>query len=686
MPKITPDSDRSFNNLVISPQPPPQSKDPFFFDQMLVLETDLSIDKSVNKTPVVFNGGAVITSVVPFSLTESIYLDGIDSFVQVDGALSGITSSDSLTFEMWIYPVSISSSAVLFAMNSISSGTQNLCFYYDRVVINTVSYNLSNPNVFTADQWNNVSYGFDSLSGIISVFVNGINVFKNSISHTFNPSDNSFFIGANSSGNYVNAYVNEIKLTKGVSKYFSSNSYVLPTSEYTLLGDPFESSVSFLANFNTTVEDETTYNHTITHDPGLFLASPPVISTTQSKFGSASLYYNNDTNDGEFVFVNQLDEFEFRTDPFTVEFWFYIDQQFSNGYILKMNDMVTVEISDTGSVSIKTVFPSLGTETIDTITPFEWHHIVIQRSNNGNVQVGIDGSLISEYSSVYEFFTATNMSTRFVGYLDSVRVSKGVARYPNLGSNAQNFDFLKYAYANQKKVHDNCSLLLPFIGTPNQTSTTDLSLNNTPVTFYNGAVISDQKWLYGGNSLYLNGIDSYIRADDALTGLLASDSFTVEFWIYPTDLISSSYMAINKKTTGENVVYFGNDVIWIDNINLGPSSAFDTPLFHWHHLSYTYNAETSTHNFSKNGKVFFTHKSALTRNPEDCVLLFGADYDSGVIDGGAPGNYFEGYFDNIRVVRGLSFYNGDYSTSPYVDYSEYKWFLDNLIIQSKTTA
>jgi len=186
-----------------------------------------------------------------------------------------------------------------------------------------------------------------------------------------------------------------------------------------------------------------------------------ILSNTQSKFGNSSSYFNGDTS---YLRVASGPDFAFPSD-FTIECWVYFTNS-SRGYqgiigahsgsdqtgwvlYLETNNILTF---NSGAGSGWTGAVSSG----ETITPNEWHHIAVSRSGS-SLRIFIDGTLkgtitsnvniasgsvidIGDYTCLNQYGYNFTMS----GYIDDLRITKGVARYvsnfsvpvapaPNLG-------------------------------------------------------------------------------------------------------------------------------------------------------------------------------------------------------------------------------------------------------------
>ena len=200
---------------------------------------------------------------------------------------------------------------------------------------------------------------------------------------------------------------------------------------------------------------------------------------------------------------------------------------------------------------------------------------------------------------------------------------------------------------------DNVTLLLSFDGNNVDTSTTDKSLAATPITFYGDAQLSTAQAKFGTTSLFVDGSGDYIRADDAFNTLTSvTDSVTIEFWIYPTVVNSSTFFGgINADGSGANTLLLGFTSLYIDGAQTNyPTSPFTTN--EWQLFTYTYNG--AYHSVYRNGELVHSVKNILGIPLSSCVFGIGAEFDAG--DGGSPGNYLTGYIDELRVTAGINRY------------------------------
>jgi hypothetical protein len=167
------------------------------------------------------------------------------------------------------------------------------------------------------------------------------------------------------------------------------------------------------------------------------------ISTAQSKFGGASGYFDGN---GDYLSATQNAAYAFGTGDFTVEAWIY-PTSFAATYqtIAATRGLAGVStgwscslVSDGSLILYTNGFAYTGTVT-GAVTLNAWSHIAMVRSS-GNFQVYVNGTAnrSSSVALTNDFTLQTfwvgivggNASGEpFTGYIDDLRITKGVARY-----------------------------------------------------------------------------------------------------------------------------------------------------------------------------------------------------------------------------------------------------------------
>jgi len=201
--------------------------------------------------------------------------------------------------------------------------------------------------------------------------------------------------------------------------------------------DLFRSNVSLLLhgdgpNGSTTITDNSPSPKTVT------AFGDAKISTAQSKFGGASIAFDGN---GDWITAPADPAFSFGTGNFTVEF-FARWNSFANVNVIfdtrngggSTNGIVFF----TTSAGVFTVYRgNAAIITGATLQTGQWYHIAVSRSSGttrlfvDGVQSGSSASDPATYTDQNFFAGKTNEASLnfFNGYIDDLRITKGVARY-----------------------------------------------------------------------------------------------------------------------------------------------------------------------------------------------------------------------------------------------------------------
>jgi len=186
------------------------------------------------------------------------------------------------------------------------------------------------------------------------------------------------------------------------------------------------------SNGSTTFTDKSSGNLTST------VSGNAQISTTQSKFGGASGYFDGN---GDWITFSSSTAFAFGTGPFTVEFWIWWSGNISGtpwvGVMGSHNgsaNWFAVFMNSSGITHyIRTLFP-----TPVTLASQQWVHFASTRDSSGVCRLFLNGVLQNTGTDtgdvggsigwrVGDEFTPGRPP--FEGYIDDLRITKGVCRY-----------------------------------------------------------------------------------------------------------------------------------------------------------------------------------------------------------------------------------------------------------------
>lgn len=188
-------------------------------------------------------------------------------------------------------------------------------------------------------------------------------------------------------------------------------------------------------NGSTTITDTSPTPKTIT------AVGNAQISTAQSKYGGSSLYFDGVNDNLEIAPSN---DFAFGTSDFTIELWLYVTSFPHDMMIIDMrpantngNYIGAFAVTTDGTVSSGANNATKVSSATGAITTNAWHHVALCRSGTterifiNGYQSGGDGTDTTNYETtrlVAGQNTFTN-TLNFFGYIDDLRITKGVARY-----------------------------------------------------------------------------------------------------------------------------------------------------------------------------------------------------------------------------------------------------------------
>jgi hypothetical protein len=273
---------------------------------------------------------------------------------------------------------------------------------------------------------------------------------------------------------------------------------------YNFYADSYASNVSLHLKMDG-ANGSTTFTDSSPNALAVTAAGNAQISTTQSKYNGTSAYFNGSTG---YLSLTGNSSFQFGTGDFTVEAWVYIAANASSQQtFLDTRGAATVAPFTFGIYQSKLFFYD-GTviQSSATITSGQWYHFAACRSA-GNLQLFING--ISYYNASNTTNITTGANSIYIGrgfdvaayytngYIDELKVTKGVARYTSA-----------------------------FTSPPIPSTCTDLTRSKNVGTLTGGV---DYNFSNGGSLAFAT---SYVSSPSANAYQLGANNFTMESWIY----------------------------------------------------------------------------------------------------------------------------------------------------------
>jgi hypothetical protein len=434
--------------------------------------------------------------------------------------------------------------------------------------------------------------------------------------------------------------------------------------------DPYFASVSLLLPFDgadgsTVFTDESSFNHTVNR------INPAVITTTVNSVDGAAL----DTRPGGFAGVNNASiqsSLDFGSGDFTIEFTVFredLDQakpfmcvgdytQFGNGFLLWSVGGLLILTDSRGNFHGESTFQAA------TLTRIAYTR------ENGIVRIFQDGNIVNSFAnnrsyspSIAALAGSNFISIGFVnfqnsinGFIDQVRITKGIARYTaNYTPSLEPYPLQGPAVS--PPLPDpgptdpdfaNVSLILRFDEANTSTRFIDLSPNSFVITRTGDAQNSTAEKKWGTSSLLLDGSgDSLLTPANAAFNLVGD--FTVEMWVFPVVTTGNrTQLHIHSGgNRGIHIWFVGTSLVMDNGVDPGgfsePEGTGSIVAGTWCHLRICKSGNTC-HYFKD--FALLASLPAMNYGTPDRVTI-GRYHPGGTQDA-------HSYIDDLRITKGIA--------------------------------
>jgi len=418
---------------------------------LLTCQSTSFIDNSTNAFTITVNGNATPKRANPFTDTVtgptsytgstyagSAYFDGSGDYLTLTGSSNLAFGLNNFTIEVWIYPT-VAADRMIYdgRPNSITGpyptlyiGATNQVFYYtigaNRIVGGTIQYSA----------WNHIA--LVRSSGTTRLYLNGALLGSYVDATNYANGTARPIIGADG-GNVATlnmlGYLSNLRVVNGTAVY--TGPFVPPTAPVTAV-----SGTQLLVNgTNAGIFDNTTVND-------LETIGSAQVNTTIVKYGTGSMYFNGLS---DALIMASQPAITFGTGDFTVEGWVYFAGAPASTFHSLYSTLVQlaspgdhgvlIRASTTKLIAILQAdnATTLTLTSTNNVTTGQWYHFALTRSGT-TARLFLDGTLEASGTSSVNFYetaqalgrvyaTSTGTTQYLNGYLDDVRVTKGVARY-----------------------------------------------------------------------------------------------------------------------------------------------------------------------------------------------------------------------------------------------------------------
>lgn len=424
--------------------------------QLLTCQDNRFVDASSNNFTLGVTGTPSVQAFSPFAPTAaysaatnggSAYFDGAGDYLSTpDNAAFDLGTGD-FTFECWVYkPNNNDGAFICSAGNGLEISYVSGSLRIGRL---GVAWDVTQLYTIPQNAWTHIA--FTKASGRTYIFANGslLNAGGTANTNTYDTTTTLYVgVAGDTTSRIFNGYMAGVRLIKGQS--LATANFTPPTAPITTssvgwtgAASSITGTVSLLLNYtNAGITDATGKNV-------LETVGNAQISTTQSKFGGSSMYFDG-TDDRLFQAASNQN-IVLGTGDFTVEAWAYHTSRSTNRGIFQITTSNTglggvatglsLLIQTDGKLNVYANGATNGVSTTTTTVALNtWFHFALVRSG-GVLKLYLDGSLVTDiftsgsltdtfnytgsYITVGGSFATANL---WSGYIDDFRISK-FARY-----------------------------------------------------------------------------------------------------------------------------------------------------------------------------------------------------------------------------------------------------------------
>ena len=415
---------------------------------LLTCQSTTFIDNSTNAFAITANGNAKPRSANPFTDTVSgptaystatysgsAYFDGAGDSLTLPAPPALAFGTGDFTWETWIYLNTLSANTYLYDTSAAGDTTSTGRFVvgafpsgYLRLYTGALTTLLlaSPAGTITTNMWTHIAITRSGTTGYM--FVNGALITSGSVTTNFlavtASGTNRPVIGANGYDltSVVNGYFSNLRVVKGTAVYTAP--FVPPAAPVTAIAN-----TSLLLNStNAGIFDNTTVTD-------LETVGNAQISTSVVKYGTGSLAFDGT---GDWLTSPDQINLQFGTGDFTLECWAYPTAGSGTNRAILSKGTTTTGWSIYATSGNFWAFTDTSTPLVSTsaVALNTWVFIAVVRYGS-SLKIYIDGVATASTTSSTNFNQTNQLvigagrdtSIPFTGYLDEVRITKGVARY-----------------------------------------------------------------------------------------------------------------------------------------------------------------------------------------------------------------------------------------------------------------
>jgi hypothetical protein len=354
----------------------------------------------------------------PTTYGGSAYFDGTGDYLTELTATTALNlSSGDWSISFWVYKTATANGSIVNLYNS-AGNTSGLSIWIGSggvKVDNGVSGGVQAGTV-AVNAWSYIEV--IRASGTTTIYVNGVSA--GTTTQTPNASQFGSFGSAADGTLPHQGYITDLRIVKGTALISS-----VPTAPLTAI-----TNTSLLLNYtNPAILDNSMLNN-------LETVGNAAVSTSVKKYGAASMYFDGN---GDNLFAPSSPNMSLSSGDWTLEAWVYVNSLSANQTIICVHGGsfgINWFINTSGQLVVDDGQTGQSAFTSASISATTWTHVALTRSSTttrGFVNGVLAGSntFTPQTCSILLVgrFTSGATPQYFNGYIDELRITKGVARY-----------------------------------------------------------------------------------------------------------------------------------------------------------------------------------------------------------------------------------------------------------------
>ena len=431
----------------------PPTIDPFWSSVSMLLHGDGTngaqnntfLDSSVNNLTITRNGAATQGSFNPFNITApystsvssgSMYFNGTGYLNAANNTVLNMAAGN-FTIECWVYFNGTPASDMnIFSKRADSATTAGigLGFASGTVVPNLLAtvngtswgVNITSSRSISLNTWTHVAV--TRSTNTWTIWVGGVSGGTATLAGTV-PTNTSEFTtggGAANGSALFNGYISNMRVVKGTALYTTTfTPSTIPLTAVT-------NASLLLLSTNAGIFDSAIANDFIT-------VGTAQISTSVFKYGTGSMSFSGT---GAWLTAPDKTNLQLSTGDFTIEGWVYINTAGAAYSIISKGAASTGwSVGVTSGNLLQFAYTATSLTGATTLSASTWYYFAVVRSGSGtgNLKIYLNGTAdATSAGAVTDNFNQTDIlyvgasrtgTAPLNGYIDELRITKGVARY-----------------------------------------------------------------------------------------------------------------------------------------------------------------------------------------------------------------------------------------------------------------